>query len=81
MFCNSRVKKAVVALDKLLVTLEEIHDLISQLWKVKLSWFCLEEIFFVNCLSYAIELLGSIFMEGFFNILLKNAKVFFVTAE
>lgn len=63
------------------MALEEVHNLISQLWNEEISWLQLEKIFFLNSLSNNVKILEPEFMESFVWVVLKHIKILLVTAE
>jgi hypothetical protein len=63
------------------MALEEVHNLISQLWNEEISWLQLEKIFFLNYLSNNVKILEPEFMESFVWVVLKHIKILLITAE
>jgi len=81
MLLVTRVEEAVVALNKFLMTLEEVHHLISQLWNVEVSRLQLKEILFLNTLSNNIKILEPEIVESFIRVALKSQVVLLISAE
>ena len=63
------------------MSLEKVHDLISELWHIEISRLKLEQVLFVNGFPDGIKLIESEIIETFIRIIFKDIVILLVSTE